>query len=128
MSNTTLLIVDDEEELRENLFDLLEFSGYNVTAAASGEEALEIFASNVFDAVLLDIQLPGIDGLETLRRMKENRKETPIGMVSASSVRGILAKAEEYGAELTILKPYSSQDMLKAVEMLLAKRNQQSSM
>jgi CheY-like chemotaxis protein len=121
MSKATLLIVDDEEELRENLRDLLEFSEYNVTAAASGEEALEKFAANAFDAVLLDIQLPGIDGLETLRRMKEIQPDIPAGMVSASSVRGVLAKAEEYGAAFTILKPYSTKEMLKAVDMLLSR-------
>lgn len=123
MAKATLLIVDDEEELRENLRDLLEFSGYEVIAAASGEEALEKMAANAFDAALLDIQLPGIDGLETLRRIKEMRREIPVGMVSASSVRGVLAQAEEYGATLTLLKPYSPQEMLSAVGKLLIKQN-----
>ncbi len=124
MTESTLLIVDDEEELRENLRDLLEFSGYTVVAASTGEEALEQFYAKSFDAVLLDIQLPGIDGLETLKRIKEVRPEIPVAMVSASSVRGILAKAEEYGANRTILKPYSHQEMLDAVKEMLGKRNE----
>ncbi len=121
MSDVTILIVDDEEELRENLRDLLEFSGFHVVAAQSGEEALQSVQQHSFDAVMLDIQLPGIDGLETLKRIKEIRPDLPVAMVSASSVRGVLALAEEYGATLTILKPYSPQEMLQAVETLLAK-------
>ncbi len=121
MSEAKILIVDDEEELRENLRDLLEFFGYEVLAAVSGEEALGFFPAHNFDAALLDIQLPGIDGLELLQRIKMIQPDLPIAMVSASSVRGVLAQAEQYGADRTILKPYSPQDMRQAVEEMLAK-------
>ncbi len=116
-----ILIVDDEEELRENLTDLLEFKGYEVTAFSTGEEILKNFDSLDAELVLLDIQLPGIDGLEVLKHLKQKRPEIPVLMVSASSVRGILAQAEEYGAERTVLKPYTHQDMLGAIEETLAK-------
>ncbi len=121
MSEAKILIVDDEEELRENLRDLLEFFGYEVVAASSGEEALKLFSSQDFNAALFDIQLPGIDGLELLQRIKKIQPDLPVAMVSASSVRGVLAQAEQYGADRTILKPYSPEDMRQAVEEMLAK-------
>ncbi len=119
MNHTTILIVDDEEELRENLQDLLEFKGYQVETFATGEEFLEEFDSISGDLVLLDIQLPGVDGLEVLRRIKERRPHMPVAMVSASSVRGILDQAEAYGADRIILKPYSHEDILQAVEEIV---------
>ncbi|RJP31982.1 MAG: response regulator [Candidatus Omnitrophota bacterium] len=123
MTDATILIVDDEEDLRENLRDLLEFSGYTVMSFASGEEILERFDDYHADVVLLDIQLPGKDGLEVLREIKRKRPDLPVAMVSASSVRGVLAKAEEYGANRTIIKPYSPKEMLQMVETMLAERN-----
>ncbi len=120
MAGKTILIVDDEVELRENLQDLLEFKGFNVLAYPNAEDALAEFDSLQPDAALLDIQLPGIDGLELLQRIRKKRPDLPVAMVSASSVRGVLAQAEEYGANLTIVKPYSSQEMLNAIEQLLA--------
>lgn len=119
MSDATILIVDDEEELRENLLDLLEFKGYQVAAFASGEDALANIESVNPDLVLLDIQLPGIDGIEVLRRIRQTNTKLPVVMVSASSIRSVLAKAEENGANRTILKPYSPQEMLSTVETLL---------
>lgn len=120
MAGETILIVDDEVELRENLQDLLEFKGFSVLVYSTAEEALANFASHHPDAALLDIQLPGMDGLELLKRIKEIRPSLPVAMVSASSLRGVLAQAEEYGAEMTVLKPYSSEEMLQAVETLLS--------
>lgn len=123
MSDATILIVDDEEELRENLFDLLEFKGYRVLKAASGEEALEMLASNDVDLALLDIQLPGMSGLDVLQEIRKSKPTMPVAMVSASSVRSILAKAEEYGANRVVLKPYSQMEILRTVEELLASRS-----
>ncbi|MBN2327031.1 MAG: response regulator [Candidatus Omnitrophica bacterium] len=121
MPKATILIVDDEEELRDNLQDLLEFWDYEVIAVGSGEAAVEKASVMQFDAALLDIQLPGMDGLETLKKLKAAQSDLPVAMVSASSVRGVLAKADEYGAVMTILKPYSPQEMREAVQTLLAK-------
>lgn len=120
----TIIIVDDEEELRENLCDLLEFQGYHVVSFASGEDALAQYEQVQPDLVLLDIQLPGIDGLNVLRKIRQklSKEQLPVAMVSASSIRSILAEAEENGANMTILKPYSLPDMLNAVNTMLGEK------
>jgi CheY-like chemotaxis protein len=121
MPNATIIIVDDEEELRENLLDLLEFKGYHVVAFSTGEEVLEKYESIQPDLLLLDIQLPGIDGIEVLSRIRQKftRDELPIAMVSASSIPVVLTQAERAGANRTILKPYALQEMLSTVAELL---------
>jgi CheY-like chemotaxis protein len=121
MPNATIIIVDDEEELRENLFDLLDFKGYHVVAFSTGEEVLEKYESLQPDLLLLDIQLPGIDGIEVLSRIRKKytRDALPIAMVSASSIPVVLTQAERAGANRTILKPYALQEMLTAVAELL---------
>lgn len=123
----TIIVVDDEEELRENLQDLLEFKGYNVVTFATGEEILANYESAHPDLVLLDIQLPGIDGLEVLGKIREkySKEALPIAMVSASSIRSVLAQAEDSGANATVLKPYSLNDMLNTVETLLGSKAEQ---
>jgi DNA-binding response OmpR family regulator len=118
MLTTTIVIVEDEEELRENLKDLLEFKGYTVIPFPTGEALLEHFDDVHADLILLDIQLPGMDGIEVLKHVKALRPETPVAMVSASSVRGVLTHALENGAARTILKPYDPLEMLATVEEL----------
>ncbi len=125
MALATIMIIDDEEELRENLRDLLEFKGYDVVMFATAEDALSQIESINIDLCLLDIQLPGMDGIEALQRIKQIRPTLPTVIVSASSVRGILDQAEEYGADRIILKPYSQQEMLQIVEELTGARSKE---
>jgi len=118
-NNSYVLIVDDEEELRENLFDLLELEGYEVATCKTGGEALKSVESRVPDLVLLDIQLPEIDGIEILRQFKERHPNLPVIMVSASSQQGTREKIEEYDADGFILKPYDQDELLALIESLL---------
>ena len=122
MANIRIMIVDDEDDLRDNLLDLLEFKGYEVVPCVTGEEALQKFDPATLDLVLLDIQLPGMDGLMVLKEIKRKSPTLPVIMVSASSVRGVQAKVQEYGADELILKPYSQEEILRAVEQCLASR------
>ena len=73
-----LLIVDDEPGIRESLTGILEDEGYQVESAASGEAGLELIRKTAFDVILLDVWLPGMDGLETLERVREleNRRKS----------------------------------------------------
>jgi DNA-binding response OmpR family regulator len=115
----TIVIVDDEEELRDNLQDLLEFKGYRVISFPTGEAVLAEIDSIAVDLVLLDIQLPGIDGMQVLERLRLTHPTLPIAMVSASSIPSVLEEAKRKGANQTILKPYSHTEMLKAIHTLL---------
>lgn len=116
MSEPKIIIVDDEEELRENLKDLLEFEGYRVHTFSSGEDALLQIPAIQPDLVLLDIQLPGIDGIEVLQRLKQNYPQWPVLIVSASSDRDVHERALRYGAQEVILKPYDPETILKTIE------------
>ena len=71
MSEKNILVVDDEKNIRLTLRKALESVDYNITTAINGEEALEKFNSNIFDLLLLDLKMPGIDGMEVLRQVKE---------------------------------------------------------
>ena len=81
----TILVVDDHEEIREALAEIVEEEGYKVLQAADGLDALEVIASSHPDVVLLDIAMPGMDGLETLRRLKDQPENSslPVIMVIA---------------------------------------------
>ncbi len=118
MPDKTILIVDDEEELAENLGDLLEFEGYKVILTSTGEEALEKLVEPVPDIVLLDIQLPGISGIDVLREAKSKYPELPVVMVSASSQKGTSEQVEQLGAEAMVLKPYDQDELLELVTKL----------
>ncbi|MBF0610971.1 MAG: response regulator, partial [Magnetococcales bacterium] len=74
----TVLIVDDEESIRTSLRGILEDEAYMVEEASSGEEALDKIAASSFSAILLDIWMEGIDGIETLRRIKQDESLLPV--------------------------------------------------
>jgi len=102
-----LLIVDDNENNRDLLSRRFEKQGYLTETAASGEDALELIAHKRFDAVLLDIMMPGLDGVEVLRqiRKKWSLVELPVIMVTAKSEREDLVNALEAGANDYVPKP-----------------------
>ena len=79
-----VLVVDDESAIRESLQGVLEDEGYKVAAAATGEAAIESVQNQSFDLVLLDIWLPGIDGLETLERIRELDNSPEVIIISGS--------------------------------------------
>jgi CheY-like chemotaxis protein len=78
-----VLVVDDEEGIRFLYQEELEDEGYEVTLASNGEEALEKLSANGIDLVLLDIKMPGMDGVEVLRRIKEKSKDVPVILSTA---------------------------------------------
>ncbi len=116
---STIIIVDDEIELRENLQDLLEFKGYEVFSYPNGEEMLEAIDTVNSDIFLLDYQLPGLNGIELIPRIREKIPHVPIGLVTASSQPETREEAEKQGANQIILKPYSPMEMLQTVEEML---------
>ncbi len=116
----TIIIVDDEIELRENLQDLLEFKDYDVFSYPNGEEMLEAIDTVNSDIFLLDYQLPGLNGIELIPHIREKLPQVPIGLVTASSQPDTREEAMKNGANRIILKPYSPMEMLQAVVEMLA--------
>jgi DNA-binding response OmpR family regulator len=122
-----ILVVDDEEHLRRMMRLTLEASGYEVADAADGEEGLKLFGDGLrFDATLLDQRMPGMDGLETLRRMKRQRADACIIMVTAYATIELAVDAMKLGATDFVRKPMTPDTLRHAVAAALAKRDRPS--
>jgi two-component system, NtrC family, nitrogen regulation response regulator NtrX len=111
-----LLIVDDEPGIRDSLAGVLEDEGYQVTAASSGEAALDILRQSQFDVVLLDVWLPGIDGLETLERLRDFEGAPEVIMISGHGTIETAVRATKLGAYDFLEKPLSLEKTLILVK------------
>ncbi|RSX55385.1 response regulator transcription factor [Bifidobacterium samirii] len=115
---THILIVEDEESYREPLVYQLTREGYDVSAAATGEEGLETFTRGGIDLVLLDLMLPGIDGTALCRRIREQSR-VPIIMLTAKSAEIDKVVGLEIGADDYVTKPYSFRELLARIRAVL---------
>ncbi|MDQ3799199.1 MAG: sigma-54 dependent transcriptional regulator [Acidobacteriota bacterium] len=114
MSNS-VLIVDDERGIRETLRGVLEDEGFEVESVASGEECLKIAATKNFGCILLDVWLPEIDGLETLKQMRENGNDSAVVMISGHGNIETAVNATKLGAFDFIEKPLSIEKTILTV-------------
>jgi two-component system nitrogen regulation response regulator NtrX len=122
MTDTSVLIVDDEEGIRETLSGIFQDEGYNVISAGSGEEALKILKEQSPDLVLLDVWLPGIDGVETLQEIKKTNPELPVVIISGHGNIELAVKATRVGAYDFLEKPLSLERVLLVARRALEKR------
>jgi two-component system, cell cycle response regulator DivK len=116
-----VLIVDDNEDNRQILIDLLSANGYEVIEALNGLDAVTIATRETPDLVLMDIQLPGIDGHEATRRIKANPAlaRTPVIAVTSYALAGDDRKAAEAGCDAYVTKPFSPRALLAQVRGFL---------
>jgi len=116
-----VLIVDDNEDNRQILIDLLSANGFQVLEAHSGVDAVDIAQRETPDLVLMDIQLPGIDGHEATRRIKAIPllARTPVIAVTSYALAGDDRKAADAGCDGYITKPYSPRALLAQVRAFL---------
>ncbi len=110
-----VLIVDDEENIRQSLADILSDEGYEVDMTPSGEEAVESVKKRPPDLILLDIWLPGIDGLETLKRLKAQKEDLPVIMITGHGTTELAVKATKMGAYDFMEKPLSMERIILTV-------------
>jgi two-component system response regulator PilR (NtrC family) len=120
--NGSILVVDDEEIMREILEALLTREGYHVRLAASGEEGLEQARSFPFDAVLVDVMMPGMDGLALLDELKKLDEELPVMMVTAFASVETAIQAMKHGAFDYITKPFKNDEVLVVVRNAVERR------
>lgn len=116
---TRILIVDDEPAVRTALSRALELEGYDIDVVPTGEAALSTLDRSAFDVVLLDVSMPGIDGLEVCRRLRDGGDSTPVIVVTArsqvsDSVAGLDAGADDY-----VVKPFALDELLARLRALL---------
>lgn len=119
MPQARILLVEDEPSLARGLLFNLEAEGYVVTHADSGEKALEAFNRDPFSLLVLDLSLPGIDGLEVCRQIREKSPRLPILILTARSqerdrVKGLAAGADDY-----LTKPFSLDEFLLRIKGML---------
>jgi two-component system, NtrC family, response regulator AtoC len=117
-----LLVVDDELSIRES-FSLILGSKYKLMLAASGEAALKYAADQKIDLAFLDIRMPGLDGLATLKRLKEIDPELEVVMVTAVNDVQKAGEAIKYGARNYLIKPFDVQAILKMTESILRRKS-----
>ena len=119
MRSGTILVVDDERGIREMLQAVLQDEGLAVTAVGSGEEALSALSRELFDLILLDVWLPGMDGLEVMRQVHAAGHRMPIVMISGHASAELAARAVREGALDFIEKPLSLERVLVSVRNAL---------
>src|SRR3954454_7524732 len=120
--NGTILVVDDEEIMREILETLLSREGYSVRCAASGAEGLDLARAMPFDAALVDIMMPGIDGIATLDELKRIDEDLAVIIITAYASVGSAISAMKSGAFDYIAKPFKNEEVLVVVRNALERR------
>jgi len=115
--NTTILVIEDQEDNRRIIRDLLTASGYGVIEAVTGIEGVSAAESCHPDLILMDINLPGIDGYEATRRIKADPdlQNIPIIVVTSYALSGDDVKAFEAGCDAYVAKPFSPRELLAKI-------------
>jgi two-component system, OmpR family, response regulator RegX3 len=119
---TTVLVVEDEQSLRDPLVYLLTKEGFEIVEAADGNEALEKFASNNIDLILLDLMLPGVNGNEVCRVIRQS-SQVPILMLTAKDTEIDKVVGLEIGADDYVTKPYSTRELLARMKAVLRRNS-----
>ncbi len=119
MKNATILITDDEKSIRNTLREILEYEQYRVLEAENGEEALHTLGAEKVDLVLLDIKMKGMDGVETLEKIKERGFEAPVILVSGHGTIELAVEATKKGAFDFIEKPPDLNRLLVSIRNAL---------
>jgi two-component system phosphate regulon response regulator PhoB len=124
MPNERILVVDDEEDLLELIRYNLSKDGYRVTCVETGEEALQHAGRERTDLIVLDLMLPGVDGLEVCRRLKgeASTRNIPVVMLTAKSEEVDLVTGLEVGADDYVTKPFSPRVLLARIRAVLRRQ------
>lgn len=119
---SSILLIEDEEHLAEGLAFNLRNSGYDVEVVASGEAALELLERKSYDLLLLDVMLPGIDGIEVTKLLRRERHVEPIMMISAKDRTADAIAGLDAGADDYITKPFDLEEVLARVRKSLRRQ------
>jgi len=117
-----ILVVDDERSIRRTLKEILEFEKYEVDLAASGNEALDLVGQNAYDAILLDIKMEGMDGMEVLEKL-QSFSESPVVMISGHGTIETAVEAIKKGAYDFIVKPPDLNRLLITIRNAIDKKD-----
>lgn len=129
MAKKLILVVEDEEDILELITYNLGKEGYEIQTATSGEEGLKYARSKVPDLIVLDLMLPGVDGLEVCKLVKNDPKtrQIPIVMVTAKGEESDVVTGLELGADDYVTKPFSPKVLVARIRAVLRRRTEQTS-
>ncbi|MDA8139602.1 MAG: response regulator, partial [Desulfobacteraceae bacterium] len=116
----TILVIDDDDQLRKSFEKLLSQEGYTVRSAASGEAGIQAVQESCPDLVILDVRLPGMNGLAVFERLHEKEPKLPVIIMTAFGTTDTAIKATKMGAFDYILKPFDIPDMLNTINKALS--------
>jgi len=111
----SILIVDDEKNLRTTLADILGGEGYEVATADSGEKAVKMFERRPYDLVLMDVRMPGMDGMEAFRIIRRKRRDAQVVLMSAYSMDHLRRQCLDEGAVAFVRKPLDVENLVKLI-------------
>jgi len=122
----TILLADDEEEIRTDLALFLEFSDYKILQASNGKEAYQSYLDNSLDLIITDIEMPKLNGLELVERIREKDGDIPIIIISGYSDKDKLLRAIKLNLVDYIIKPFTRKGMLSTITDLFNKEMKQN--
>ncbi len=114
-----VMVVDDSEFMRKVLRNILEAGGHKVIEAKSADEAYDRFTREGADVITMDIVMPGRDGIDAVKRLKDSNKNVKIIMISALGHQKTVMRSLEAGAVDFIIKPFTADDVLESVNAVL---------
>jgi DNA-binding NtrC family response regulator len=116
MDNTKVLLVDDEAEFSETLIKRMKKRNVDITGVRSGEKALETLDQSPIDVVILDVRMPGMDGIETLRVIKKTHPLIEVIMLTGHASVEVAVQGMEFGAFDYLMKPMQIDDLLYKIQ------------
>ena len=122
MAGDRILLIDDETELLSTLSERMETRGMRVTTAESGETAIELARERTFDAIVLDLAMPGIDGIETLRRLRELNPDLQVILLTGQATVQKSIEAMKLGAVDLLEKPADFELLIAKIEEASARK------
>ena len=122
MAKSKILIVDDEVSMREFLEIMLSKEGYKVSSSGSGKEALKMLNDTIYDLIVSDVQMPGMNGIELLRNVKEVCPDTTVIMITAYASTESGVEAMKAGAYDYITKPFKVDEIKLIIKNALEKK------
>ena len=120
-----ILLVDDEEVICSTLKRFLESKGHRVTTSLKAEEGFKLFKKDKFDVVLSDITMPGMDGIELIREMKEKNKDSKIIAITGHVRQQKLEEVKDAGAEEVLIKPFRNSSLYETISRLLSEKRKE---
>ena len=114
-----VLVVDDDQEMRDSLGNLLEGEGYEVILGSNGEEAIELAEKENPQVILLDFEMPGIDGIEACKRLKSGEKTASIPIIMITAYKNKKPDAIEAGADDFVNKPFDPTELSIRIKTIL---------